>query len=105
MHDLDIIHKINAQGFADAIHNFRKQGRYVIAKYEGLHLVSLETFTTPGEAVAAMKVAVDKEHGGERNVLFTPVSSVPGRDQSEDRSQFYTLEQLAELGLSSAKTI
>ena len=50
MHDLSTISKLNAAAFAEAIDRYRKAGRYVIAEYAGLHLMSIETFSTEQEA-------------------------------------------------------
>lgn len=73
MHDLNVINRINAEAFAESIANYRKQGRWVLAKYEGLHLVSIETFTEQQPAQVAFDVEVSAQHGGSRAVLFTPV--------------------------------
>ena len=104
MHDLNVINRINAEAFAESIQNHRRQGRWVLAKYEGLHLVSIETFTMQTVAQAAHDAAADCQHGGGRSVLFTPFevsAPAPLRDQSEDRPQPHSLEQLAALGRRS----
>lgn len=51
MHDLNTISKLNAQAFGEAVENFRRQGRFVIATYSGIALVSIETFTDEGDAM------------------------------------------------------
>lgn len=51
MHDLNQISKLNAQAFGDAVENFRRQGRYVIATFTGAHLAQIETFTDEGDAL------------------------------------------------------
>lgn len=51
MHDLNTISKLNAEAFGEAVENFRRQGRFVIATYSGLALVSIETFTDEGDAM------------------------------------------------------
>ena len=33
MHDLNTIHRLNVEAFAESIANYRKQGRYVLAKF------------------------------------------------------------------------
>ncbi len=76
MHDLNVINRLNAEAFADSIQNYRRQGRWVLAKYEGLALVSIETFTVQEDAQAMLDVAVELQHGGERNVLFAPIPTV-----------------------------
>ena len=50
MHDLNELNKLNAERFAQAIHNYRAQGRFVIAEYSGLTLMAIETFSTEKEA-------------------------------------------------------
>ncbi len=104
MNDLNTINRLNAEAFAASIQNYRRQGRWVLAKYEGLHLTSIETFTGQASAQTAFDTEVANQHGGGRAVLFAPLAAageVPVRDQSEDRAQFYSLEQLAALGRSS----
>lgn len=51
MHDLNQISKMNAEAYAEAVDNFRRQGRYVIVKMTGLHIASIETFTDEGDAL------------------------------------------------------
>lgn len=53
MHDLNTISKRNAEAFADAVENFRRQGRFVIANYSGITLCSIETFSDEGDAMRA----------------------------------------------------
>lgn len=53
MHDLNTISKLNAEAFGEAVENFRRQGRFVIATYSGIALVSIETFTDEGDAMRA----------------------------------------------------
>jgi hypothetical protein len=110
MHDLNTITRLNAEAFADSIQNFRKQGRWVLARYDGLTLMSIETFLVQSDAQIAFDNAASQTPASERSVLFTPVvadlalkrSDFPGlRDQSEDRKQPYSLEQLAALGQRS----
>lgn len=104
MHDLNTITRLNAEAFADSIQHHRRQGRWVLAKYAGLHLESIETFTVQPDAQAAFDAEASKRDASGRAVLFTPFpvsQPVPQRDQSEDRAQPYTLEQLAALGRRS----
>lgn len=75
MHDLNTINKINAGAFAASIASYRSQGRFVLARYEGTHLVSIETFSEQAPAQVALDSAVSAQHGGERNVLFTPITA------------------------------
>ena len=44
MHGLETIVKQNQTRFEKAIDNYRSQGCWVLAKYDGLHLVSIEAF-------------------------------------------------------------
>ena len=53
MHDLNTIQRLNAEAFGEAVENFRRQGRFVIATYSGIALVSIETFTDEGDAMRA----------------------------------------------------
>lgn len=105
MQDLNTINRLNAEAFAASIQNYRRQGRWVLAKYAGLHLESIETFTVQADAQAAFDTEAAKR-SPDRAVLFTPFpvsEPTPVRDQSEDRPQRYTLEQLATLGRSTTK--
>ncbi len=93
MHDLATIHKLNAQAYEKAIKSFRAQGRHVLLKYEGLHLVSIETFSSADDIVDAHQAALRGAQVGERFVCLAPfhpdspeVAQVRGRDQSEDRT-------------------
>ena len=89
MHDLNTINKLNYEAFAKAIANFQAQGRHVLATYEGLTLVSIETFTDAdalvdghGRALAANPPAT-----GTHFKCFPPTAAfyTAKRDQSEDR--------------------
>lgn len=105
MHDLNTINRLNAEAFADSIAKHRAAGRFVLAKYEGLALVSIEAFSDRPSAQQAFDATAAVQHGGGRSVLFAPTQAgvaVPQRDQSEDRKQPYTLEQLATLGRRNA---
>lgn len=91
MHDLNTITRLNAERFADGIKSLRAQGRYVLAKYDGLALVSIESFSDHQEAVAATTAASAAGGASERVQLFAPLSEAEaalarGRDQSEDRT-------------------
>lgn len=111
MHDLNVINRMNLEAFASSIAGFRASGRHVLAKYEGAHLVAIETFTEPMLALEAWEVANAAQHGGERNVLYAPTqAAAPAqtgklRDQSEDRAQPYSLEALALLGRTGEHTL
>jgi hypothetical protein len=97
MHDLNTINRLNAEAFERAISSFQAQGRFVLARYEGAHLVSIETFSSVNELVDAHNTAhaANPVSTGVHFKCFQPVFGVNGRDQSEDRKQPYTLEQLA----------
>lgn len=111
MHDLNTINRLNLEAFAEAINAYRAAGRHVLAKYEGAHLMAIETFTEPMLALEAWEKANAAQHGGERNVLYAPTrASEPRqvgklRDQSEDRVQPYSLEALAALGRTGEHTL
>lgn len=106
MNDLNTIGRLNAEAFADSIHRYRAAGRHVLALYEGLHLVSIETFTDSKSAQAAHEAAAVGSVVGTRTVLYAPTGTgapTPLRDQSEDRRQAFSLEELAALGRSTTK--
>lgn len=73
MHDLNTINRLNLEAFAESINAHRKAGRFVLAQYEGLSLVSIETFSYQNQAQDAFDAAVPLQHGGSRIVLFTPI--------------------------------
>ena len=73
MHDLNTINRINYEAFAESIQKYRAAGRFVLVKYEGSHLVGIETFGDQHSAGLAFDSAAAALHGGERNVLFTPI--------------------------------
>lgn len=99
MHDLNTINRLNAEAFEKSIRNFQAQGRWVLARYDGLALTSVETFT---ELTAAQQVLEQRPANslqGERAAIFAPLPvGAASRDQSEDRAQPYTLDELAALG-------
>jgi len=90
MHDLNTIHKINAEAFSASISKFQAQGRHVLAKYEGLHLVAIETFTAAEDAILAYGagVAENAPATGTNFKLFSPTPAfyAARRDQSEDKT-------------------
>ena len=88
MHDLNTINRLNAEAFEAAIKNFQAQGRYVLAKYEGLTLVSIETL---GNADALCD-------GHFKCLTPTAGFHATKRDQPEDRPASRTVEELAALG-------
>ena len=91
MHDLNVINRLNLEAFASSIASFRASGRHVLAKYEGAHLVAIETFTEPMLALEAWEVANAAQHGGERNVLYAPT-------QAAAPAPVNTLDALPQLG-------
>jgi hypothetical protein len=95
MHDLHTIAKLNAETFGPAITNFQAQGRYVVANYTGLHILSIETFEDPLEAVSALNAPVDSPDVTRK--IYPPTASRPfKRDQSEDRKPDVTLADYVE---------
>jgi hypothetical protein len=77
VHDLETINRLNAEAFAASIDNYRRQGRYVLAVYAGLTLVSIETFTAQEEAFRAFDLYRDRNdsmHGR----LFFPTGDATG---------------------------
>ena len=109
MHDLNTIKRLNAQIVEDSIRHFQGQGRWVLARYDGLHISSVESFSESTHAQAALDIRPANAQQGERAVIFPPSAvsqaPVPQRDQSEDRQQPYSLEQLAALGRTGEKTL
>lgn len=87
MHDLNTINRLNAEAFKNAITNYRAQGRYVLARYDGLTLMSIETFSTVGEAAQALVQAQESAGASEHFDLLSPLPEwhAAKRDQSEDR--------------------
>jgi hypothetical protein len=89
MHDLNTITRLNAQAFADSIASYRAKGKFVLAKYEGLHLASIETFDDQRAAQVAFDTIAAKRDPSGRTVLFAPLQAhevIGKRDQSEDRT-------------------
>ena len=109
MHDLNTINRVNYEAFVRAIQNFQAQGRFVLAKYEGLHLVSIETFSSADELVDAHVEALKANPiaTGTHFKCFPPVAqfTTAQRDQSEDRKSSATVEELAALGASGPKPV
>jgi hypothetical protein len=87
MHDLNTINRLNAEAFSKAITNYRSQGRYVLARYDGLTLMSIETFSTVGDAAHALVQAQESAGASEHFDLLSPLPEwhAAKRDQSEDR--------------------
>ena len=108
MHDLNTIIRLNNGTFAKSIENFRAQGRFVLSHYEGVHLVSIESFSNADQASDAHFAAVTGAGPGERYVVHAPTSAfhTAQRDQSEDR-QAPALDQIAAWGSgdSTEKTL
>ena len=85
MHDLNTINARNEAAHGRAIQLERAAGRWVVARYEGAHLVSHDSYTEP--PVVASGVS---DGAGGRVFVLAPLSKdkaalVRGRDQSEDR--------------------
>lgn len=85
MHDLNTIIRLNEAQHAREITLARAAGKWIVARYEGLHLISHETFTE-------QPVTQPSDDGaGGRTVVLAPLSddeaaAARGRDQSEDRA-------------------
>jgi len=85
MHDLNTINRLNYEAHARSIKDAQAHGKYVIAKYEGLTLVSTQVCD---EAPVVQSGRISDV--GERIQVFAPFSederaAYLGRDQSEDR--------------------
>ena len=83
MNDLNTITRLNAEAFAASIQNYRRQGRWVLAKYAGLHLESIETFLVQSDAQTAFDTEAAKRDASGRAVLFTPIPDVQGLTQAD----------------------
>lgn len=99
MHDLNTIRRLNAEAHAASILAARAAGKHVVAEFAGLHLMSTTVFDNEADAMVALKAATE---AGDCRAYFSPLPGHhgAGRDQSEDRRQPYSLEQLAALGRS-----
>lgn len=90
MHDLNTIKRLNFEAFAASIKSYTDQGRIVVAKYDGLHLVAIETF--PGDqfgqadATGQAYNATSPSHRSAIHLPTPPELVVGKRDQSEDRA-------------------
>lgn len=109
MHDLNTLNRLNYEAFGQAIKKFQGQGRHVLAKYEGLHLVSIETFSNADELVDAHAQALRAAgtNTGTHFKCFPPVAAfaTAQRDQSEDRPCSAFVEELAALGATGDVTL
>lgn len=96
MHSLETIARLNAEATEKAIGHYCGLGRWVVAGYTGLHIVSLETFTNEAEALAAVRAELDSPD--QKRVLHPPkpADQVAGqRDQSEDRTLAAYIDKVA----------
>jgi hypothetical protein len=105
MHGLKTINQLNAEAIERSISHFQNQGRYVVATYTGLHILSVETFEDPLEAVSKFNSPVDSPDVHRKILTPTAGRSVP-RDQSEDRTLGdYVARKQAGLDLDSGEFI
>ena len=82
MHDLSTIQNdaaktIGANNYAELVATvtaFRAQGYFVLAKYAGLSLMSIEKFADATEANAALSHAQSTATGSEHFALLTPTT-------------------------------
>ena len=72
MHDLNTINRLNREAFGASVNSYRTKGLWVLAKYDGLHLVSVETFRTEQEAVSGHERAVAGQAAAEHFKLLAP---------------------------------
>jgi hypothetical protein len=90
MHDLNTIARLNAEAVEKSIRHFQGQGRWVLARYEGARIGSVETFSSGNAAQAALDMKPANAQQGETATIFAPLPAhqvVGRRDQSEDRPQ------------------
>lgn len=86
MHDLNTIIRRNEAQHGREITLARAAGKWVVAHYEGLHLISHQTYTEPPVVASGTG-----DGSGGRVFVLAPLSAdeaaaVRGRDQSEDRA-------------------
>ena len=97
MQDLNVISRQNAEAAEqEGLNAARRAGRFVVAKYTGLHLVGFESFDhrdDAGDAAHAVPPSPDVYFK-----LLNPTGGIAGfvRDQSEDRRPEQTLGQYIE---------
>ena len=70
MHDLNTIRRLNAEAHADSINRVRAKGRFVVADYAGLTLMSYRSFEERPHAEAALAEPLE---GSEHRKLFEPL--------------------------------
>lgn len=65
----------------------------MLARYEGLRIASIETFSEHTHALSALEIAPANAQQGQRATIFAPLpvgsaeaAVIRGRDQSEDRT-------------------
>jgi hypothetical protein len=85
MHDLNTINSLNRERHTRSIHQWRYEGKHVVATYAGSTLMSAVPYETMEEAGAA--AAAVEQLGSVYCTIWAPSQSdyVPRRDQSEDR--------------------
>lgn len=76
MHDLNTIIRLNNQAVDNAVPKLQQAGNFVLVKYAGLSVLSIETFSPERvtEACAALTVLRDTCGASERAVLHPPVA-------------------------------
>lgn len=98
MHDLNTINRLNAEAHGASIKKWNAEGKHVLATYAGLTLISAVPYDTEADARSALE---QTDLGpSTRTALYPPSPAfyAAKRDQSEDRPQTRTLEELAALG-------
>jgi cobyrinic acid a,c-diamide synthase len=66
MHDLHTINQLNAEAHAASIETACAAGKYVVAEYTGLHLMTTQVFDDEAAATKAMNAPL--EHGDTRRL-------------------------------------
>jgi hypothetical protein len=79
--------KIDNPALALAIEHFRSQGRFVMAVYAGLHIVSIESFSTAEEAADGVADRTERLEASERIEMFPPV--LPVQDANPAAAEQY----------------
>lgn len=88
MHDLNTLNRLNAEAFGPAIKSLQRQGKHVVATYQGLSIDSIYVYL-PHELETARAAATrEPSSPTEHFTLFEGKYEEPNtllRDQSEDR--------------------
>jgi hypothetical protein len=76
VHDLNTINRLNREAHEGSIISARKQGKHVIARYEGSRLIETINFDSEAAANAHLDAhdTADARKGGTKHQLFAPTN-------------------------------